>query len=272
MRTDYEHIRVRLEGGIADVVLNRPEKRNALTVQMQADFDQILAEAMDDDQVQVVMLRGVGPVFCAGHDIKEAAQNYLKTGNFIGVDPHAPPSLRRAWYFTKPLIAGVHGFVGPRASMLLGNFDFIIAAEGTRFSFEQTRQSARGVGGEPFHLQVPIRVLKKMMMMGGWFDAEQALEMHIVQRVVPVAEVEAETRRWAEQLTLIPTEHLQVAKMSIHRMYELMGLVNMATVQNKVVGHPPTAENQEWWHEAVDGVKSALGSRNQGFDDEIARL
>ena len=46
----------------------------------------------------------------------------LRLGNFIAVDPYAPPSLRRAWYFTKPLIAGVHGFVGPRASMLLGMF------------------------------------------------------------------------------------------------------------------------------------------------------
>ena len=121
-------------------------------------------------------------------------------------------------------------------------------------------------------MQLPIRVLKKLMMMGGWFDAEQAHEFHLVQRVVPPDEVEYETRRWAEQLTLIPTEHLQVAKMSIHRMYELMGLVNMAAVQNKLVGHPPTAENQEWWKEATNGVKDALTSRNDGFDDDIARV
>jgi len=72
---------------------------------------------------------------------------------------------------------------------------------------------------------------------------------------------------------MIPSEHLQVAKMSIHRMYELMGLVNMAAVQNKIVGHEPTAENQAWWVEAAaSGVKNALPSRNQGFDDDIARL
>ncbi len=272
MRTDYEFLEVHVDKGIVDVVLNRPEKRNALTFQMQADFDQILKEAMVDDEVKVLMLRGAGKVFCAGHDLKEAADNYVETGNFIAVDPYAPPSLRRAWYFTKPLIAGVHGFVGPRASMLLGNFDFIIAAEGTKFSFEQTRQSARGVGGEPLHMQLPMRVLKKLMMMGGWFDAEQAREFHLVQRVVPLDEVEYETRRWAEQLTLIPTEHVQVAKMSIHRMYELMGLVNMAAVQNKLVGHLPTPENQEWWKEAVTGVKGALTTRNEGFDDDIARV
>jgi len=273
MKTDYEHLTVSIDGGIVDVVLNRPEKRNALTFQMQADFDNILKEAMVDDDAKVVMLRGAGKVFCAGHDLMQAADNYIGTGNFIAVDPYAPPSLRRAWYFTKPLIAGVHGFVGPRASLILGNFDFIIAAEGTRFSFEQTRQSARGVGGEPLFLQIPMRVLKKLMMMGGWFDADQAHEWDLVQRVVPLEQVEKETRRWAEQLTLIPSEYIQLAKMSIHRQYELMGLVNMVAVQNKLVGHPPTAENQAWWKEtAGEGLKASLATRNEGFDDDVARV
>ncbi len=274
MKTDYENLVVTVdELGIVDVLLNRPEKRNALTFQMQADFDNILAEAMADDDVKVVMLRGAGKVFSAGQDIKEAAENYVGTGNILAKDPYAPPSLRRSWYFTKPLIAGVQGYVGPRAQMILGNFDFIIAAEGTRFSFEQVRQSARGVGGEPLAMQLPMRVWKKMQMMGGWFDAEQAHDLHLVQRVVPFDEVEAETRRWAVQLTQIPSERIQNAKMSIHRQYELMGLANMETVQNKIIGHAPTEQNQQWWKTAVDdGVKSAVGSRNEGFDEGIARL
>jgi len=273
MRTEYENLLVGVEDGIVDIVLNRPEKRNALTHQMQADLDRILVEAMADDSVKVVMLRGAGPVFCAGHDLVEAAAAYVDTGNFVGVDDGGPPHLRQAWYFTKPLIAGVHGYVGPRASMILGNFDFIIAAEGTRFSFEHTRKGARGVGGEPFHMQIPMRVLKKLMMMGGWFDAEQALDLHIVQRVVPTDEVEAETRRWAEQLTLIESEFVQNAKMSIHRMYELMGLVNMLAVQNKIVGHPPTPENLQWHKEATaGGLKPALAAREKGFDSGIARI
>ncbi|HEV3313207.1 MAG TPA: enoyl-CoA hydratase/isomerase family protein [Chloroflexota bacterium] len=274
MKTDYEYLQVQVdEAGIADVVLNRPEKRNALTRRMQVDFDQILMEAMLEDEIKVVMLRGAGKVFSAGADLIEAGQSYLDTGNYVEKDPNAPPHLRRAWYFTKPLIAGVHGYVGPRATMILGNFDFLIAAEGTKFSFEHSREAARGVGGEPFHLQVPMRVLKKLIMMGGWFDAEQALDLHIVQRVVPVDEVAAETRRWAEELAKIPTEHFQVAKMSIHRMYELMGLLNMKAVQNLEVGHPPTKENQAWWAEAVEGgLTKALPSRDGGFDDDIARL
>ncbi len=273
MKTEYEHLTVSIDGGIADVLLNRPEKRNALSRQMQTDFDQILMEAMLEDEVKVVMLRGAGKVFSAGADLIEAGESYIETGNFVEKDPNAPPHLRRAWYFMKPLIAGVHGYVGPRAMLILGNFDFLIAAEGTRFSFEHSREAARGVGGEPFHMQIPMRMLKKMIMMGGWFDAEQAHDLHIVQRVVPVEEVEAETRRWAEELRKIPTEHFQAAKMSIHRMYELQGLVNMKSVQNMIVGHPPTPENQAWWAEAVEGgLKAALPSRDGDFDDDIARL
>ena len=95
MRTDYEFLEVHVDKGIVDVVLNRPEKRNALTFQMQADFDQILKEAMVDDEVKVLMLRGaLGKVFCAGHDLKEAADNYVETGQFHccrSVRPPEPP-------------------------------------------------------------------------------------------------------------------------------------------------------------------------------------
>lgn len=143
MKTEYEHLTVSIDGGIADVLLNRPEKRNALSRQMQTDFDQILMEAMLEDEVKVVMLRGAGKVFSAGADLIEAGESYIETGNFVEKDPNAPPHLRRAWYFMKPLIAGVHGYVGPRAMLILGNFDFLIAAEGTRFSFEHSREAAR---------------------------------------------------------------------------------------------------------------------------------
>ena len=90
-------------------------------------------------------------------------------------------------------------------------------------------------------MQLPMRVLKKLMMMGGWFDAERARRFTSSRGWCRLtrSNICSETRRWAEQLTLIPTEHVQVAKMSIHRMYELMGLVNMAAVQNKLVGHLP---------------------------------
>lgn len=273
MRTDYNSLIVTVADGIVDVVINRPDARNALTFEIVGDFDTILQEAMEDDDVKVVMVRGAGKVFSAGGDLVEAAEHYMSTGRLSRRRPHDPPSLRQAWYFTKPLIAGVHGFVGPEAQIILGYFDFIIAAEGTRFSFEQLRVSAGGLGGEPLAMQLPMRVWKKLQMMGGWFDAEQAHDLHLVQRVVAVDDLEAETRRWAEQLARLPSEQIQFAKISIHRQYELMGLVNMESVQNRIFGHPPTKENMAWWLEMLKGgVKPALSSRNEGFDNEVARL
>ena len=94
-----------------------------------------------------------------------------------------------------------------------------------------------------------------------------------MQRVVPFDQVEAETRRWAEELAKIPSERIQNAKMSIHRQYELMGLANMEMVQNKITGHAPTDQNQAWWKDAISGgVKGAVQTRNEGFDDDVARL
>lgn len=273
LKTDYQTLIVKQEGPIVDVVLNRPEARNAVTFLMTDEFDGVLKEAMEDDEVRVVTLRGAGKIFSAGHDLKEVAPGFSTTGLPEEIDPHAPRALRRAWYFSKPLIAGVHGFVGPAAQDLLSNFDFVIAAEGTRFSFEQTRISGGGPGGTPLVFQIPMRVWKKMLMMGGWFDAEQAHEFHLVQRVVAEEEVETEVRKWAQQIAKIPSKNVQLTKMGIHRQYELMGLVNMEAVQNQLIAHG-TPEDMAWWKEVATkgNLKEALRERDRGFDAEVARI
>ena len=274
MRTDYNTLIVSHNGPILDVVLNRPQAMNAITYEMTCELDQVLGEAMEDDGVNVVTLRGAGKVFSAGHDLKEVAPGFAAGKLPEYVDPHAPPSLARTWYFTKPLIAGVHGFVGPAALKILADVDFIIAAEGTKFSFEQTRIHSSGPGGTALVFQLPMRVWKKLVMMGGWFDAEQALDFHFVQRVVPEDGVEAELRTWAEEIAKIPSKNIQMTKMGVHRQYELMGLVNMEAVQNRVVAHGGTPEDLAWWAKVAEGgdLKHAIRERDTGFDPDVSRV
>ena len=274
MRTEYNTLVVTQNGPILDVVLNRPQARNAMTYELMCEFDQVLGDAMEDDGINVVTLRGAGKVFSAGHDLKELAPGFAAGKVAEYVDPYSPPALSRTWYFAKPLIAGVHGFVGPAALKMLADFDFIIAAEGTRFSFEQTRIHSSGPGGTPLVFQLPMRVGKKLAMVGGWFDAEQALDFHFVQRVVPEHGVEEEVRAWAEQIAKIPSRNIQMTKMGIHRQYELMGLVNMEAVQNRVVAHGGTPEDLAWWRKVARGsdLKQVLRERDTGFDTDVSHV
>jgi len=272
MRTEYETLLVKVDGPICEVTLNRPESRNAWNAQMHKDYDELLNEASDDDSINVVTIRGAGKVFSAGHDLKEVASGYATEGKPGGWDPHRVPQLPRAWYFHKPIIAGVHGYVGPVAMHMLGVVDFVIAAEGTRFSFEQTRMGGGGNGGTTMVFHFPMRVWKKLYMMGGWLDADQAHELHFVQRVVKREEVDAEVRRWAEEICKVAQRQVRTAKEGIHRQFELMGLGNMELVQNRNSGHG-SKPDMEWFQKVLDqGLKKSLADRDGHFDQNVAKI
>jgi enoyl-CoA hydratase/carnithine racemase len=283
MNTEYNALLVEVDGPIVEIVFNRPEKRNALNFEMVREFEEVLAQAEVDDSVRVVTLRGAGKVFSAGHDlndVKELAEYAARGIPHPEVDPLGAPQLMRCWYFSKPLIAGVHGFVGPEAMKTIANFDFVIAASGTRFSYEQARVRSSAPGGNPLVFLLPMRVWKKLLLMGGWFDAEQALSFHFVQRVVSEEELAGEVRAWAEQIATIPSADLQIAKEGIHRQYELMGLANMEMVQNRITKRVESdagsgAAAGDFWDQlgaGGDGLKKALKDRDAAVDSDISKV
>ena len=277
MRTIYDTLLVTIDGPIVEVVLNRPDKRNAINFQMVREFDTVLAEAKYDPSVRVVTVTGAGKVFSAGHDlndVKHVAEAAARGEAHPDVDPLAPPSLMKSWYFAKPLIAGVHGFVGPEAMKTIAYFDFVIAARGTRFSYEQARVRTSAPGGNPLVFLLPMRVWKKLVLMGGWFDAEQGAEFHFVQRVVEEEDVTREVRAWAEHLATMPAEDVQIAKQGIHRQYELMGMLNIEMVQNRLP--TPSARTSDGFWEQVTGsgdeMRRALRTRDVGIDPAITQV
>jgi crotonobetainyl-CoA hydratase len=271
--TDYQTLLVSQRGPVLDVQLNRPHARNALNLQLHQEWDALLDIAEDDPEIRVIALTGAGPVFSAGHDLKEVAAGYAANGVPSGWPLHEPPHLPRSWYFKKAIIAGVHGFVGPAANHFLAPVDFIIAASGTRFSFEQTRMGGGGAGGTIIAFQIPMRALKKLYMAGGWFDAETALEWQYVQRVEPTVEdVAREVAAWADELARIPDRQMASAKEGIHRIYELAGLVNVVSVQNKASGHGSARDMSFFQLVEEKGLQEALKLRDAGFDKTIAKI
>jgi enoyl-CoA hydratase/carnithine racemase len=269
----FNSLLVDRRGPVLEVQLNRPEARNALTFALEEEWTRVLDAAETDPEVHVVTLTGVGPVFSAGHDLKEVAEGYASNSPAWEAAARRGPHLPRSWYFRKPIVAGVHGYVGPAANHMLGPVDFIIAAAGTRFSFEQTRMAGGGAGGTIIAFQMPMRALKKLYMLGGWFDAETALDWQYVQRVVPTADdVRKEVAAWADDLAKIPSRQLASAKEGIHRVYELMGLLNVMGVQNKVSGHGSERDVNFFKMVEEKGLREALRERDAQFSREIAHI
>ena len=280
----YEFTRLAVslgDDGVLDVILNRPDVRNAIDSRTDEEYANCLEIAADDPQVRSVMIRGAGPVFSAGHDLKEIAQK-RQAADEAGVPRARYEGAARSgtimapsWYFEKPLVAGVHGYVGPLAmGTILASADFVIAAESTRFSFEQGRGGLFPFGQYRLWMaQLPMRVVLKLYLTGGWFSAEQALAWQFVQRVVPAADMVAETRSWAAMLAMIEPEKYRRTKRGLHRLYEAM------------VGAPARGTEERPWEifegradtgakstAAEFGVRTLTETRDAGFDPDLTRI
>jgi enoyl-CoA hydratase len=272
MYESSEFFLVNKDGPILELIINRPEQRNPISFAMEDELDRLLNTAADDDSVRVVTLRGAGKLFSAGHDLKEVAEGYIKDAKPSGLDPHKVPQLRGMWYFPKPIVAGVHEYVGPIAQDIVAHCDFVIATEGTRFSFEQARSGSGVIRWSPLVFMFPMRVYKKLMMMGGWYTAEQALKWDFVQRVVKREDLDSTVRAWAEELALVPPQQTRSARLGIHRQYEIMGLCNMAMIQNHYSGHGAETDREFFRIVLEQGVGAALKHRQSGSDASITQV
>lgn len=265
--TAYETLDVRTEGAIREIILNRPKQRNAINTTLESELAHALQAAEAEEAIRAVTIRGAGKAFSAGHDLKEFAETYLATDDpIIKTDL---PQLAHNWFFSKPLLAGVHGYVGPEANKLVAACDFAIAAKGTRFSFEQARMGSVEPMDPVMCFALPMGVVKKLWLMGGWFDAESALQWRYVQRVVPHERLEYELRRWAKQAALVPPARYADAKRQMRQLYVLRGLV--AGSEARQYRRDPKRE--AFYRTLLDkGLHAALQFRDSDFDPEVSKV
>jgi enoyl-CoA hydratase/carnithine racemase len=272
---NYTFINAEKKGSVLELWLNRPQVRNAMHEPMEIELFDALDKADDDPDIKVVTLRGKGELFSAGHDLKEAAERYARTGRAAGGIPRPrAPALNRAWYCRKTLIAGVHGYVGPATWFLLDAFDFVIAAENTRFSREQARMGSGAAGGYLTPFLLPMRVINQLWLLGGWMDAQTARELHYVQRVVPLENLGAEVDRWAQVACALSTAQIAAHKESIHRHYEIMGLAGIANIENQVPANVRPVGESLVFYELVRklGMREALSYRQEGIDSTVTKV
>ena len=275
MKTDFKTLTVvQSPDGVVQLVLNRPEARNAISHEMMAELDAALDAAELDDDVLAVVLRGEGKLFSAGHDLKEQGTTPFHMEVFPNASPSVPPTLPRPWYFRKPLIGAVHGYVGPYAFALVACCDFNIAADGTRFSCEVFRGSSPGVEWLPLYFQLPMRVIEKLWLMGGWMDAAQALQFQFVQRVVPEGDVVDEATRWARHAAQINPAGFMRGKDRIRRSIEAIGLNALAPVLAQHPDAMPVDRRRSELSSSIEekGLQETMRSRREGVDPEITKV
>lgn len=212
----YEkHHRVR---GAAWITINRPDVMNAFTNHTAEEMDQAFADAESDPAVGVVVLTGVGNrAFTSGGDVKQLLNIANAGGKGVELDPGV--YIERT---LKPVIARVNGLAIGGGNALAYTCDFSIACEEhARFGQVGPRVGSPAAGWEPASLAyvVGMKRAKEMWMMCRQHDAHHALEMGLVNRVVPCDRLDAEVDQWCIELLEKSTTCLRILKASFNTVW-----------------------------------------------------
>lgn len=210
-----EYIATKQSNGVLHIILNRPEKRNALTRDMYKAISENMRKGDEDPKIRVILVYGNGKCFCAGNDIKDF-QDKEWAGN------EGPSSLTKSIpSIKKPLMAAVHGYAtGIGATMLL-HFDLVYASQGCRFQYPFVNLGLVPEFGSTFNLPILVGYQRaaELFFFGDWFTAIEAVNLGVVNKVFPEEELISEVSVIAESLALKPPSSIRETKRLIKRLY-----------------------------------------------------
>ena len=186
------------EGQVEILRLNRPEARNAISPEVSNAMVELLDAAEADPEVRAVVVTGTGPVFSAGADLKVVAQGgadkiAMVKGGFAGL-------VQRD--FPKPLIAAVNGPALAGGFEIVLSCDLVVAADTARFGVPEVQRGLMAAAGALIRLpkRVPLAIALELTMTGDPITAERALQLGLVNRVVPAEQVLDEAVAIAERI------------------------------------------------------------------------
>src|SRR2546429_8871771 len=179
---------------ITIVTLNRPERRNALSIQLLTELIASIKLASDEIRERILILSGAGAAFCTGLDLKEA-QNQTKAHATADLVAHVLGALNEARPVT---IAAVHGAAVAGGAGIMSACDYVVAAEGTKIGYPETRRGlVAGLVMTFLRRQLRERDLRELLLASELISAERAREIGLVNRVIPADELEKEAQKIA---------------------------------------------------------------------------
>lgn len=217
---DYTDIRYETsDDGIAKITIDRPEVHNAFRPQTIIEISRALDVAREDESVGAIILTGAGErAFCSGGDQRVRGDSGYKTdegatGRFHVTDLHV--QMRRT---PKPIIAMVAGWAIGGGHVLHLVADMTIAADNARFGQVGPKVGSfdGGYGSSILSDLVGPKKAKEIWMMCRQYDAEEALRMGLVNTVVPLADLEAETVQWCREILQLSPWAVRLSKLSFH--------------------------------------------------------
>ncbi len=273
----YQFIEYEASNGIGRVRLNRPEKLNALSRELQDELVDCLEKADDDPEVRVMTLRGNGRAFCAGYDITppstpEAQAAAQEQRDNIRSDIHrmkrTPNTMNSILNLSKPVIVGVHGYCIAGGTDLAMHCDIIIATDDAQIGFPPVRS----MGTPPTHMwtyMVGPQWAKWFLLTGESVSGTRAEELGLVWKSVPGEGLDAAVEDLARTMARIPWELLAANKSIVNKAMDLMGRTTLQHIaaETDAIAHQAPIVKEFSRMAREEGLKAALDWRDGPFRD-----
>ncbi|MFF2110062.1 enoyl-CoA hydratase/isomerase family protein [Rhodococcus koreensis] len=257
------------DGPIATITLNRPDKLNAISSEVVLELDKRVAQAGADDSIKVVLIAANGRAFSAGFDINDEIEDKTETPlEWQPVLRRDADVTMRVWSCPKPTIAVVQGYCLAGACEIAMACDIVVAAEDARFGEPEIQY-----GSGPVTLLMPFILGQKktneLLFTGDKIGAEEALSLGLINKVVPLDELESAARELALRIAPTPLPILRLTKQALNRAYEAKGLrtaVNANIDISAILNGANTPEQQAFDKVASEkGLKAALAWRDERY-------
>src|SRR6184192_4117545 len=226
---------------ITVVTLNRPDRRNALTIELLTELQAAIKIASEQPEQRVLILQGAGAAFCTGLDLKEAA-DHTKAHATAEMVANSLVAISQTRLIT---IAAVHGAAVAGGAGIMSACDFVVAAQRTKIGYPEVRRGlVAGLVMTFLRRQVGERNMRELLLGSELIDADRAKEIGLVNRVVPQADLMNEAQKLADAV-------LQGAPSALEQTKRLI--------------------EELWWRSVQEDVDLALNYHMQARDSSEAR-
>jgi enoyl-CoA hydratase len=272
----YENLLLERSEAVLRVTLNRPDRRNAISLDLMAELHRLLEAVEQDAETRVLVLRGAGKSFCAGYDVSpsdEAAEalddstfSPLEKLQSAGVDGD---TFDRLWRLPIPTIVQIHGHCLAGGTDLALACDLIICAEDALIGYP----AVRSMGVPSTHMwlyHLGPQWTKRLLFSGDSITGAKAAGLGFALEAVPAAALEERVARLAERISWVPRDLLALNKRVVNRGLDLMGrtlLQETATEADMLGRFVPDSKS---FTEAIAarGLREAIGERDARFKPE----
>ena len=258
------------KGHIGYLSLNNPQALNALSNAMMRELVEGLKAYDEDENIRCIVIKGEGRAFCSGHDVNPADNPYHDIQGWrerARICNEVPFTI---WNCKTPVIAQVHKYCLGGACDLAAVCDLTIASEDALFGEPEIQFNSH----PPFPMLayvVGYKAAKEIILTGDKYSAQEALRMGLVNKVVPMEELEQTVYEYAMKLVKMPVPAVRTCKQTINRIYEMQNLysgVHLSEESFAEVLMSPTPEFEEFCKvRDSEGLKAAFKWRDEFFAD-----